>query len=116
MPSTPTDTVIADNIFVPIQKDDVLSSIPISQQHPVARKGILDEDTCTIHTNSFYANAFLGNQNQPIWTHPYSIRWGKGVVQDGYFANTGMNISHAEMDDLWYGPGDPVKVLTPIIK
>jgi endo-1,3(4)-beta-glucanase len=89
-----------DNIFVPIQPDDI----------PVARRGVEDDDLRTLHTNKFYANAFLGEQNQPIWTHPYSIWWGKGGQEQGMLQTWGMNVAHVEEADLQYGPGDPPKV------
>lgn len=105
-----SDETPPDNIFVPIQADDILSQIPISNHHPVPRKGIEDNDLRTLHTNSFYAHAFLGEQNQPIWTHPYSIWWGKGSQEPGMLQTWGLNVGHVEEADLQYGPGDPPKV------
>ncbi|OAL06307.1 endo-1,3(4)-beta-glucanase 1 precursor [Phaeosphaeriaceae sp. SRC1lsM3a] len=96
-----------DNIFVPIQQDDILSQIPIGRHHPVPRKGVEDDDTRTMHTNKFYANAFLGDQNEPIWTHPYSLWWGKGVTNPGLLKSVGLCVSHVEESDLEYGTGDP---------
>ncbi|KAF1911400.1 endo-1,3(4)-beta-glucanase 1 precursor [Ampelomyces quisqualis] len=96
-----------DNIFVPIQEDNILPQIPIGQHHPVTRKGIVDADTKPVHTNKFYANGFLGAQNQPIWAHPYSIWWGKGVEEPNGLKTVGMCVCHVEESDLEYGPGDP---------
>jgi endo-1,3(4)-beta-glucanase len=62
-----------------------------------------------MHTNKFYANAFLGQQNQPIWTHPYSIWWGKWILGVGMVQTWGMCITHIEERDLVFEPGDPVK-------
>lgn len=104
------DDTPPDNIFVPIQADDILPQIPISNHHPVPRKGIEDADSRTLHTNSFYANAFLGEQNQPIWTHPYFMWWGKGSQESGVLQTWGWNVGHGEVADLQYGPGDPPKV------
>ena len=105
-----SDDIPPDDIFVPIQADDILPQIPISNHHPVPRAGIEDNDLRTLHTNSFYANAFLGGQNQPVWTHPYSLWWGKGSQDLGTLQTWGMNIGHVEEADLQYGPGEPPKV------
>ena len=99
-----------DNIFVPIQQDDILPQIPIGRHHPVPLKGIEDDDLRTLHTNSFYANSFLGEQNQPIWTHPYSIWWGKGWGVPGLVETWGMCVSHIEESDLVFGEGNPPSV------
>lgn len=99
-----------DNIFVPIQQDIILDQIPIGRHHPVPRKGIEDNEDRTLHTNKFYANLFLGNQDMPVWTHPYSLWWGKGHSEDGQFETWGMNIGHIEADEVVYGPGDPAQV------
>ncbi|CAN9171743.1 unnamed protein product [Alternaria alternata] len=107
--STVPDEIPPDNIFTPIQQDDILPQIPIGRHHPVPRTGVEDDDRTTMHTNSFYANAFLGQQNQPIWTHPYSIWWGKGTLDVGMVQTWGMCISHIEEKDLVFEPGDPAK-------
>lgn len=106
---TPTENALPEgNIFVPIEPDNILPQIPINNAHPVPRTGIEDSADATLQTNKFYANAFLGAQNQPIWTHPYSIWWGKG--QKGAFETWGMNVAHIEESELSYGEGDPVRV------
>ncbi|OAL53731.1 endo-1,3(4)-beta-glucanase 1 precursor [Pyrenochaeta sp. DS3sAY3a] len=104
------DETPPDNIFVPIQQDNILAQIPIGRNHPVPRKGVEDDDNRTMHTNKFYANAFLGNQNMPVWTHPYSIWWGKGWQEPGLLQTVGMNVVHSEEEDLVYGDGDPANV------
>jgi endoglucanase Acf2 len=101
----------SDNIFVPIQADNIPPQVPIGVQHPVPRKGIEDDEYRTLHTNKFYANAFLGEQNQPVWTHPYAIWWGKGG-RDGGFPSWGMNVGHNEESDLVYGSAEPATVIT----
>ncbi|XPS69743.1 Endo-1,3(4)-beta-glucanase [Ascochyta lentis] len=105
-----SDEVPLDNVFVPIQADVILPQVPIGNHHPVPRKGIEDGDLRTLHTNKFYANAFLGEQNQPIWTHPYSLWWGKGSQEQGMLQTWGMNVGHVEEVDLQYGPENPPKV------
>lgn len=74
------------------------------------RKGIEDNEYAKLHTNSFYANAFLGEQNQPIWTHPYVLWWGKGGKEVGSFSTWGMNVGHSPIEDVVYGAGEPAKV------
>jgi endo-1,3(4)-beta-glucanase len=110
----PTFTIAAeippDNIFTRIQEDNILPQIPLGRHHPVPRKGVEDGDKWTMHTNKFYANAFLGEQNQPIWTYPYSVWWGKGVDETGKLKSMGLCIGHTEERDLEYGPGDPASV------
>lgn len=108
--TTISDIIPPDNIFVPIQTDSILPQIPISNHHPVPRKGIEDDDLRTLHTNSFYAAAFLGGQNQPIWTHPYLTWWSKGSQEPDLLQTWGLNIGHVEEVDVQYGPGDPPRV------
>lgn len=99
-----------DNIFTTIQQDSILPQIPIGRHHPVPRKGIEDDDRRTLQTNKFYANAFLGEQNQPVWTHPYSIWWGKGWTEPGLVQTWGMCVSHVEESEVVFAPGDPSPV------
>ncbi|KAF2841796.1 glycoside hydrolase family 81 protein [Patellaria atrata CBS 101060] len=74
--------------------------------HPVARKGINDSPSKVIPTNNFYGNLMLGNQNQGVWTHPYSLRWVKGT---GNSSSWGFGVSHIERSQFAYGPGNPNK-------
>lgn len=108
-PKAATD-IPPDNIFVPIQPDNILPHIPIGSQHPAPRTGIIDDGKHPIHTNKFYANAFLGKQNEAIWTQPYSLFWGKDREGDGVIKTWGMCISHVEESELAFGPGDPSPV------
>jgi endo-1,3(4)-beta-glucanase len=96
-----------DNIFVPIQQDNIPPLIPIGRRHPVPKTGVEDNDTRTMHTNKFYANAFLGDQSQAIWTHPYSVWWGRGREEPGRIKTWGMCITHTEESDLEFGTGNP---------
>jgi endo-1,3(4)-beta-glucanase len=105
-----------DNIFVPIQQDNILPSIPIGRHHPVPKKGVEDDDTRTMNTNKFYVNAFLGDQGQAIWTHPYSIWWGRGWEGSERISTWGMCITHTEENDLEYGTGDPADVSALLLK
>lgn len=69
----------------------------------MARLGIQDTSK-PLDTNKFYANFFLGNQNQGVWAHPYVLTWSKGAGQSGSW---GMAISHLERSQTVYGPGTP---------
>ncbi|USP81911.1 glycoside hydrolase family 81 protein [Curvularia clavata] len=110
-PSIPDEST-PDDIFTPIQEDSILPQIPIGRHHPVPLKGVEDDDMRTLHTNKFYANAFLGKQDQPIWTHPYSLWWGKGHAEPGMVQTWGMCVSHVEETDLIFEPGEPANSYT----
>jgi endo-1,3(4)-beta-glucanase len=116
-PSAPTAAaeIPSDNIFVPIQEDNILPQVPIGRHHPVPRKGVEDGDKRTMNTNKFYANTFLGDQSKPIWTHPYSVWWGKGWEEPGMMKTWGMCISHIEESDFAYGDGDHTNACTRMI-
>lgn len=103
--SSAASAILSDNIFVPIQADGILPQIPIGQQHPVPHTGIEDDDTRMLYANNFYANTFLGEQNQPVWTHPYALWWGKGRREGDQFATWGMNVGHVELEDFVAGEG-----------
>ncbi|KAL6170096.1 endo-1 [Exserohilum turcicum] len=105
--SSVSDETSPDDIFTPIQADNILPQIPIGRHHPVPGTGVEDDDLKTMHTNKFYANAFLGKQNQPIWTHLYSLWWGKGIAEAGMIQTWGMCVSHVEQSDLVFEPGEP---------
>ena len=57
-----------------------------------------------ISTNKFYANFFLGNQNQGVWTHPYSLTWSKG---GGNLRSWGMAVAHIDKTQRAFGPANP---------
>ncbi|KAF2110570.1 endo-1,3(4)-beta-glucanase 1 precursor [Lophiotrema nucula] len=109
--NAPASAEPTNNIFTPIDSDNILPQFPINLQHPLPRTSIEDDKDATIETNKFYANAFLNNQDQPIWTHPYHIWWGKGAGKAGTetYPTWGMNIANIEEGDLQYGPGDPAE-------
>jgi endo-1,3(4)-beta-glucanase len=74
--------------------------------HPVPRTGISANITTPIGTNKFYAGLFLADQTDSVWTHPYSIRWAKGVDN---IKSWGMAITHIERSQVTYGPGNPAQ-------
>lgn len=93
----------ASDIFVAIETDAPPPQVSQRSDHPVARLGIANQ-THKLETNKFYANFFVGNQNQATWTHPYSVAWAKG---SGAAQSWGLAVSHIERSQLALGPGDP---------
>ncbi|QDS71549.1 hypothetical protein FKW77_005506 [Venturia effusa] len=98
--TTPSGT----DIFVPIATDPAPYMVGPKDGHPIPRTGIAANVTKPIATNKFYANLFLGDQTDSVWTHPYSIRWVKGLNN---VKSWGMSITHTERSLVTYGPGDP---------
>lgn len=70
-----------------------------------------EQQDAPIPTNKFYANLFLGSQNQGVWTHPYSVVWSKG---SGIAGSWGLAISHIDADQRAYGPVDTVVPGNPV--
>ncbi|KAF2195462.1 glycoside hydrolase family 81 protein [Zopfia rhizophila CBS 207.26] len=93
--------VVASNVFVPMTTDVPPKQFTTRDDHPVEKRGILDQDV-PIETNKFYANFFLGNQTSSVWTHPYSLSWAKGNAN-----NWGMAVSHVERSQLAWDQGNP---------
>lgn len=69
--------------------------------HPIKKNHIVDENV-PLQTNKFYANLFLGEQNFPVWTHPYSLAWAKGTGE-----TWGMSVSHVERSQFAWGTETP---------
>lgn len=106
------------NVFQPMI--DEPPCISTREGHPVPRKGIcirqgLIDDPHQppiiprspphpLQTNKFYANLFLGEQNNSVWTHPYSLCWAKG---SGNAQSWGVGISHIEREQIALGPPTP---------
>ena len=76
------------NIFVPMSTNAPPEQITSRGDHVVKKTGIIDKDV-PIGTNKFYANFFLGNQDQAVWTNPYSLSWAKGRGD-----TWGMSVTH----------------------
>ena len=95
-------TSISD-IQVPIT-DPIPPQFPRRDDHPFKGIGIESSRRGPVQTNKFYANLFLGNQNNGVWTHPYSISWARGAENP---TSWGMAMSHIEENQLAFGPGDP---------
>ena len=87
------------------------SQIPSRDDHPLPRLGIvtvnsdialrLSNQTAPISTNKFYANLFLGNQGQGVWTHPYSVSWSRGA---GNAQSWGLAVSQIDPEQRAFGP------------
>ncbi|KAF2716110.1 glycoside hydrolase family 81 protein [Polychaeton citri CBS 116435] len=100
-PSQPS-TLSVKNIFQPIATDSPPAQISQVGTHPVSRTGVQTQEQ-KLQTNKFFVNFFLGDQNQPSWTHPYSVFWAKG---GGATQSWGLSISHVDRDAIAPGPDD----------
>jgi endo-1,3(4)-beta-glucanase len=98
-----TSLTIGD-IFRPI--DSNITIFEFKENHPISPKG-LNKDEPIIQTNKFYANLFLTDQHQPVYTIPYSIAW-TGCNQRR-LCHKGIVISHIDEDQLHFGPGSPAE-------
>lgn len=101
--STSSTVATSDNVFVAIASDPPPPQISSRSDHPVPQLGITKQSGA-YETNKFYANFFLGKQNNPIWTHPYSVTWSQG---GGTTSSWGLAISHIERSQLTFAPGTP---------
>jgi endo-1,3(4)-beta-glucanase len=87
------------NIFgAPIAVNAPAAIFTVKSDHPVPRLGVSGPGPH--HTNKFYGNFNLGNQNAPAYVHPYSVAWAKG---QGASASWGLAISHIEANQRVYG-------------
>ncbi|KAF3018431.1 hypothetical protein G7054_g12444 [Neopestalotiopsis clavispora] len=87
------------NIFgAPIAVNAPAAIFTVKSDHPVPRLGVSGPGPH--HTNKFYGNFNLGNQNAPAYVHPYSVAWAKG---QGASASWGLSISHIEANQRVYG-------------
>jgi endo-1,3(4)-beta-glucanase len=107
--------MLQPNIFTPLP--DEPPPIASRPDHPVPRKGICIRNTPVhevhqapliprapsqpLHTNKFYANFFLGEQSNSVWTQPYSLQWCRG---GGNAQSWGLGISHVEREQIALGP------------
>ncbi|MCJ1466924.1 hypothetical protein MMC07_005546 [Pseudocyphellaria aurata] len=97
----PTQSVTASNIFnAPIATAKPAPLFGSQSDHPVPRKGIVGQ-TSPIGTNKFYAGFYLGDQANPVWTHPYSLQWSRGT---GNAKSWGLSVSHVEANQRIFGP------------
>ncbi|KAL8711372.1 MAG: hypothetical protein Q9220_004269 [cf. Caloplaca sp. 1 TL-2023] len=105
---TTSSTIQSDIFASPVSTGVPASDIGSRPDHPAPRKGISEQSTPK-STNKFYANLFLGNQTNSVWTQPYSLQWIQG---GGNAKSWGMVVSHMEAEQRVFGPNatvDPVE-------
>lgn len=91
--------ISASNIFQPIETDSPPPQVTPKGDHPVVPLGI-QQQSSRYETNKFYANFFLGTQNEGTWTHPFSVSWSSG---GGETNSWGLAVSHTERFQLANG-------------
>ncbi|KAI1943188.1 endo-1,3-beta glucanase [Ophidiomyces ophidiicola] len=102
---------MGQNVFLPVSDGRVPLSIPKRGDHPIKPNHIINP-TAPISTNKFFANFFLGNQQEYTFTLPYSVGWSKGT---GPANSYGMAISHVDANQRVLGervpsiPGNPAR-------
>jgi endo-1,3(4)-beta-glucanase len=101
--STSPTAATSQNVFVAIASDAPPQQISSRSDHPVPQLGIIKQNGA-YETNKFYANFFLGEQNNAVWTHPYSVAWSRG---GGTASSWGLAISHIERSQLAWASGKP---------
>ncbi|KAF2445855.1 glycoside hydrolase family 81 protein [Karstenula rhodostoma CBS 690.94] len=99
-PTKPLNNV-EGNVFIPMATDAPPQQVPSRDDHPIKKINIVDGDV-PVYTNKFYANLFLGKQDFPVWTHPYSLAWAKGTGD-----TWGMSVSHVERAQFAWGEQTP---------
>ncbi|KAF2432715.1 endo-1,3-beta-glucanase [Tothia fuscella] len=100
--SRPVATASA-NIFASTGTNAPPQNIGFRSDHKALPLGVTPQNE-PLHTNKFYANLYLGNQSNPVWTHPYSVVWAKGGGNTGSW---GFSVSHVERDMISYGQNNP---------
>src|SRR5215469_5216646 len=101
--STSPTMATSQNVFVAIASDAPPQQIRSCSDHPVPQLGITKQSGA-YETNKFYSNLFLGEQNNAIWSHPYSVAWSRG---SGNTNSWGLAISHIERSQLTWASGKP---------
>ncbi|KAF5093681.1 hypothetical protein D0Z03_002322 [Geotrichum reessii] len=82
--------------FVPISTQEPLN-IFNRQEHPCPAPTGSDTSR-PIHTNKFYTNMLIENQDLQTWCQPYSLWWSK--IENFY----GMAVSHTHKEQFVFGP------------
>ncbi|SCU93991.1 LADA_0G05930g1_1 [Lachancea dasiensis] len=90
-----------DDIFHAISTDQPLSKFP-KVSHPVPLPANTKSEGLAIATNKFYGNMMVGDQTNPVWTHPYSLFWSKD-----YFM--GIALSYVPASERVFGPNIPAQ-------
>ena len=101
--STSPTAATSQNVFIAIATDAPPPHISSRSDHPVPQLGITKQGGA-YETNKFYANFFLGEQSNAVWTHPYSVVWPRGGATA---SSWGLAISHVERSQLALASGTP---------
>ncbi|SGZ54658.1 CIC11C00000000725 [Sungouiella intermedia] len=92
--STPTCHSVVD-LFAEISTEDPTKYFAAGELPLAIPDGVTN--TLPFQTNKFYANLFLENQDQEVWTFPYGVFWDK---TNKY----GFAVQHTDSEDKTYGP------------
>lgn len=109
-----TNTLLSENLSTlamssSIEANNVFSSAISTEQplgvfsrssHPVPLPANTSTNGKATETNKFYGNMLIGDQTNPVWTHPYSFFWSK----DYYL---GMAVSYVSASQRVFAPGNP---------
>lgn len=102
----PNQSSSRQNVKASLNLDNILpngSPLSVFSQgaHEVSLPSGTSRGELPAQTNKFYGNMLLGNQANPVWTHPYSL-W---FARDPSFF--GLAVSHTTSSQRVYGPGSP---------
>lgn len=92
--SIPTCHAVAD-LFAPISNENPRNYFPAGQLPVTIPNGVTNN--IPIETNKFYANLFLGNQDNMAWTFPYGVFWDKST-------RFGLGVLHTDVNLRTFGP------------
>lgn len=101
--NTATGSVAGSSIdpFRAITSDAPPSQFTSRSDHPVPTANIVTTESATLQTNKFYANLFLGTNEQSVFTLPYTLSWAKN---SGGTQSYGMAVQHADSTQRVNGP------------
>lgn len=96
------------DLLAPVSIDPPLGMFTNQAKHPCAEPKQEVQNACHIpdgggtgpmHTNKYYQNFVMGNQNSTVFPLPYGIRWDDGVRRPGPDAPVGMGVVHHDPDE-----------------
>ena len=94
------------DLFTPIAITSPPAIFSRRSTHPAPRLSIAEKDK-PFETNKFYSNLYLGQQDRPVFSYPYSVWWSKGnpdPVNNTLREPFGLSISHVDQDQRVFGP------------
>ncbi|KAL7663898.1 glucan endo-1,3-beta-D-glucosidase [[Candida] zeylanoides] len=101
-PTTPISNAVSNgytgDAFVPVGTSEP-PAVFAREDLPLAIPVGVDNEGVPYGTNKFYANLFLGDQTDMIWTYPYGFYWKK---QDYY----GFGVQHTNASKRVFGSQD----------